>query len=248
MRKLLLGAGLVIVLFYLAWPTYSAHQIFGALQRSDARLLARKVDFPAVRTALRPFATREVDKALGQIEVPGGREIVDSLRRELAPGLVDSTLDTIVTPDGISRLYTEGPELSRAFAEIVAQNSGLLDALRKLVGGDDSGRGGLRLPGGIVIPGMGGFGLEKLMPEIFKTEPEAAKQTPPAQPGAKPVLRERAAKPEFGFGNVQDFYFTGPVSFVVAVSVDPKATRADLIAEMAFRDFDWKLVRLVPAR
>ena len=64
----------------------------------------------------------------------------------------------------------------------------------------------------------------------------------------KPVLRERAAKPEFGFGNVQDFYFTGPVSFVVAVSVDPKATRADLIAEMAFRDFDWKLVRLVPAR
>ena len=68
----------------------------------------------------------------------------------------------------------------------------------------------------------------------------------PQQPAASAPAAPAGEKPRFGLANVKSFRITGPASFAVGVARDKAATAPELIAEMAFRGGDWRLVGVTP--
>ncbi len=239
-----------LVLFYVVWPIWSVDTLFAALQRNDAAVLSSKIDFPSVRRSLEPAAIREVNRSLDQLGLSGGGVINDELKEQITPTIVKQALDILVTPENIGLIYTEGGDLGDTLYQLVLDTSDALKALAGLIGGNaQGGSGAMELPGGIRIPGLGGFGLEKLLPDVFKSAPEGdGAAAPKHKPRRKKRRRGQALDEDFGFDNLMDIRFLGWGSFEVDVAIDPAARRPDLTAVMTFSGFDWKLTGLRPLR
>ena len=223
MKKLILLVLLLALGFYVGWPAWSGYQIWDGLKRSDAPLLERKIDFPAVRETLRPAVAAEVDRSLASA---GG----SALQKQLAPELVELALQTVVTPQNIVAVFAGGPDALSSVTDIVGKKVGGLGGL--LPSGGGAAGGGSPLPGGLKIPGLGQLG------KAFGGDDKAAKP-------AKPATPKRAEKPvSYGFSNIKSFAFAGPLAFEVGIARDPNAKAADATARMGFKDLDWKLTGL----
>lgn len=234
--------------FYVLWPAWTGYQIKTALDAKDAATLERKIDFANVRTGLRPAATQKVtetfEKMQGQAG-PTGSLIASQLKGDVIPKIVDTSLNTLVTPANLIRVVNDGRSWKEAAERILQEQIGKfpLPGLGGSGGdGTTRGGGGLQLPGGLDLGGLA---------EKFGVNPKAleglgglggAKQAPAPAPAAT----GKEPPPSFGLANIKRFAFLGPLAFEVGVAKDANATAPDVTAQLAFTGFDWKVVQVVP--
>lgn len=250
MRTIIGLVVLAVLGFYVAWPGYSAYRIKTALDTDNAELLAAKVDFEQVRASLKPAVTAEVEKAMTAAVQQGGaanEALLQQLKGQVMPKVVDSALTAIVTPESILRFHRER-DYKATLAKIIAEKmgAGSLGALTGAAGGGAAG--GARI--GDVIGGIGkatGIDPGKMLGGLFGKKEPAAETSPPAGT-AKAAGGDsgEAAKPKFSLANIKSFSMSGPLGFAVGVAKDPAATLPDLTADLAFTGSDWKLVGLRP--
>lgn len=112
--RLLTGLAIVFAgLFYVAWPAWSAYQLKIALESGDAAGVERGIDFPAVRQSLRPAVTASIEQNLKEATkgTPGSDLIIEKMSKDTLPKLVETSLDTLLTPQSLIRLHAEGKSL-----------------------------------------------------------------------------------------------------------------------------------------
>lgn len=158
----LFGALIVLPagLFYVAWPAYSGYRIKTALESGDVTGLERGIDFPAVRGSLRPVVTEKVELSLKTIArgTPGSDFMIESLRAETLPRLVDAALDTLLTPQALIRLHADGKTIKDAIAGLARDKPDLAGQLGGLIG-DIIGRSGATTTppdGGVAVAALPG--------------------------------------------------------------------------------------------
>lgn len=242
MRKLFVLLLILGVLgFYVGWPAWSGWQIKQAFDTRNPALLETKVDFPAVRTSLKPIVETEVgrriDKAMTELG-GGGAVLGQRLKQEMAPKLAEAALNSIVTPANLVRIVAEGRDLRQSIERIIGDEMGKQGGLGAGAGTGGGTGGGIRAQvagriGGILGGGSNPSPVRTVDPN--ETQPKAATPTPAATPEKK-----------FSVSNIKHFAPTGLASFEVGVARDPAATASEVIAEMAFTGSDWKLVALKP--
>ena len=237
----ILGIIVVALLgFYVAWPGYSAYRIKTALDTGDAALLAAKVDFDGVRTSLRPAVTTEVEKAMTAAVQAGGagnEPLLQQLKGQVMPKVVEGALAAVVTPESILRILREGNDYKVTLIKIIGEKmgSGGLGALT----GAPNGGGGF----GDLIGKATGIDAGKALGGLFGKKDGA--------PAPAPVTDSAdnaggAAKRTFTMANVKSFAINGPLGFSIGIAKDPAATAADVTADLAFTGGDWKVVGLRP--
>ena len=230
MKRLILLAVLLILGFYVGWPAFSSYQLGAALERKDTATVARKIDFVSVRKSLEPVVTREVgagmDRYLGDLG-PLANMFGSTLKTQYGPKVVEATLNTLITPEAVVKLYAEKDDFRSAAERLV------MDELNKpnglfagLFGASKSSDGGPSMLDKAKIPGnsIGGFsesvqgklgGLGNLgslagaatgaggaggqMPDIKSVIVKMIEKAR-AQRGAKPVTETAAPKPSTGGG------------------------------------------------
>jgi len=216
--------------------------------------LAAKVDFPAVRESMRPAVSvaveRELDVQMKQAGGGLGGLLGGDLKKQLLPQLVDSVLATVVTPENIIKIASEG-DAAGSVRRILSEKMGdIAGKLPGLPGGGGAGGGG----SGAIIPGLpaaaGGLGqlgdLAKQM-GIGGQGPVPAAQAPqPAPAAAPPVSKSGASPASFGVGNIKGFSFDGPLGFAISVARDASQSAPDLTAGMSFTGGDWKITKVIP--
>ncbi|MGE5267008.1 MAG: DUF2939 domain-containing protein [Deltaproteobacteria bacterium] len=219
MRRLSVFAIILAGLFYVAWPAWSAYQLKNALDRGDVSGVERGIDFPAVRQSLRPVVTAGIEQNLKEVTkgAPGSDVLIDSFGKDTLPKIVEASLDTLLTPEAIIRLYADGKTL-REF--IRSLKSGQPD-LSGQIGGfvrDLLGKGGdTKAPDG----GVGRDGTAVAAPLV----PESRR---------------------LGLGNIKSAGLDGPLAITLGLARDPKATAPDLKVTMAFNGTGWRVTRLIP--
>jgi hypothetical protein len=123
MRRVITLLGLVLIAAYIAYPYLTMYWIDRALITNDETALNRLVDFPRVRDSLKADLKLEVlDKAHAEAQK---RPILGAfgaaLAGLLAPPLVDSAVDTMMTPQAIlnSEIVVEHQRKDESFAPFV---------------------------------------------------------------------------------------------------------------------------------
>lgn len=254
MKRLIALAILLLLGFYVVWPAWSGYRIAAALQAKDAAMLKSKIDFTSVRAGLRPVVEVEVGKELDKQAGQGlGSLLGGDLKKQMVPKLVDMVLDKVITGENVIRIASEGGNVAGSVQKIMmeqlSKSGGIpgLPSIPGLTGGGSgssgglpgglggvlagaagaAGAGGLKLPGGLNIPGMGGG----------QAQAPAA-----AAPAAAP---KSDAKPSFGMANIKSFGFS-PLAYTVGVGKDPAAPKPDATIKMRFTGFDWKITDIVP--
>src|SRR5215475_5090712 len=103
---LVLGMG-----YYIAWPAWSAYELQDAIKSKDLVTLARKIDFPSVRTSLRASAVEKLAELHDQPNSPlTGAVSSERNRKDVGTPIVDQLLKRAATPDGLLRITREeGP-------------------------------------------------------------------------------------------------------------------------------------------
>lgn len=270
MKRLVLLLVVALLGFYVAWPAWSGYQIRQSLEAKDAGKLAGKIDFPSVRKSLEPAVEKEVGTALdGYIASLGplGQLIPVQVRQQYLRTIVDTAINTLITPQNIIRIYGEKDNVRAAAEKILMEElgkpGGILSGGGAGAGGGDKAGGGV---GGMLdkMRGAGAFGEaagkalqgagvqgaqapqsgDVIKGVIAKMRANRAATRPESAPG-KP---EVGGKGGFGLSNIKQFGFNGPLAMQVAVAKDAAAVAPDVTAEMAFQGFDWKVTRLVPGR
>lgn len=270
MKRLILLAIVLALGFYVGWPAFSGYQLHAALERNDVSMVGRKVDFPSVRKSLEPVVTREVgagiDRYLGDLG-PVANIFGPVLKTQYGPKVVEATINTLITPENIVRLYAEKDNARSAAERIVMEELNKPGGLfAGLFGGSKGSDGGPSLTDRMKLPGgMGGFGegLQNQIAGGAGTGTGGAGQMPDiktvitkiieknrAARGAGPVTEAMAPKAPasggFGVSNIKHFGFNGPLAMEVGVAANGAAPKSDVLAEMAFTGSDWKLTCLVP--
>lgn len=214
----LISALLIVLvgLFYVAWPAWSAYQLKVALESGDVAGVERGIDFPSVRQSLRPAATAAIEQNLKDVTKgsPGSDLLIEKMSKDTLPKLVETSLDTILTPQAIIRMHAEGKSLRELIKSVKT--------------------GGPELMGQV-----GG-----LVRDLFGKKPVA--ETPSAAPpvvSAAPIVPESR---RLGLGNVKSAGFDGPLSVFLGLARDPAASGPDLTATMSFTGTGWRVTGLVP--
>ncbi len=249
MKRIAVVVLLALIGFYAAWPAWSGYRIKTAIETENEPLLESKIEFPAVRGALKPLVTAELERTIAQAlkdAGPLGGLIGGQLKGDMVGRMVDSVMNSIVTPANVIKIAHDGKNLKESVEKVVKEQlGGLGGGLGGVLGGGRSGGSEGQKPAG----GLGGLGgvLEKFGKrptgggEPGKA-PEAETKPAPSsgQAGATP------AKRSFGLSNIKRVSINSPVSFSVGVARKPEATEPDVTAEMRFTGFDWKVVSLIP--
>ena len=228
---------------WVAWPAFSAYQIYGGMKSADAGVLERKINWDSMRTSLRPTVKREVEKAIGGSGAKG-------FTGALMPQIVDAAMKTIVTPKGLAQVMAHGGDVSSAVSEIVSKQAGKLGGLGALAGGGDGGSGGGGLLGGLLgggdnKSGAGGI-LGGLLGNKKVREMAGDKLGGMMKKKEEPEMADKPSSPSYGLANIKRFAYTGLGAMEVGVAKDPAIDTPDVVAVMEFQDFDWKLTGLVP--
>jgi DUF2939 family protein len=112
MKKLALLI-LVLVLgmgYYIAWPAWSAYELQDAIKKRDLATLARKIDFPSVRTSLRASAMEKLAELRDRPNSLTNAVSSERNRKDVGTPIVDQLLERTATPDGLLRISREeGP-------------------------------------------------------------------------------------------------------------------------------------------
>jgi hypothetical protein len=273
MKRLLLLVLIVMVAgFYVGWPAWSGYRIHQALKTHDAETLERKIDFASVRVGMRPIVTGEVDKALDRMQRDAGSlsaAFAAAVRKDLAPRIVDAALHTFVTPQNVIKMVQRGGSVRdmvrQSMSEQMGRKSGraaiAAAAPMPMAGSEPERR----------TAGLGGI-MERLSrprgsadgiapSEPAETAPSAPDASPPpvsdpapaVPPASPPAMSEASTAPpppaprrQISFANIKYFSITGPLSFEIGVNRRAEATEPEVVVEMAFRDGDWKVIRVVP--
>lgn len=214
---------LALVGFYGLWPALSLKAIDASLKAGDPAALSAKIDFPAVRTSLKPVASAQMDKALDQLSKTGGIGGVlgGQIKGQMKDQLVDATLAGLVTPERIIRMYAEGQDIKELMANI-----------KSAAAGGEQGKAD----------------AGKLLGDLFGIKKTPAAAEPPAAPPApvQPAGTGAAPKSKYGLANVKGFGLRGPTGLWFGIAKDAAATRADVVVDMAFTGGTWKIVGLEP--
>jgi Protein of unknown function (DUF2939) len=244
MKRIIALAFLLLTGFYVAWPAWSGYQIHQAISGKNSALLESKIDFPRVRTSLKPVISAKISESVERLAGqagPTGALILGQLKGDMLPKIVDSTLTGVVNSDNIMRIATEGGNVKESIEKIVREQIGK----GGLPGGSDGGSG-IKLPGG-----MGG-GLGDLIGGLglgTKAKPANPIRDVTNEPTSKPASApagDAKAPAKFSLANIKTFRLNGPLSYVVGVAKDPSAVEADVTAEMSFTGLDWKVTGIVP--
>jgi hypothetical protein len=245
MKRLLLIVLFLALAFYVAWPAYTAYQINTALKTKDAAVLEQKIDFPRVRESLRPAVAQTVEQAYMRTQQQAGGvggNILAKLRQDVLPGLIDATLNTLVTPNSLAWAATEGKSfkeaIERAIRNQMARAGGVPGSA------DDAGaspsRSGINLGKVGEIAGRFGIDTGKVLGTTDGKAPAGDAQAP-ADGSQTPGEPKR-----YGMANIKSVMPTGPLSFEVGVAREAAAPAPDLIVEMSFTGLDWKVTALTP--
>ncbi len=262
MKRLIALLVVFLLGFYVAWPGWNGYQIASALKAKDSATLERKIAFADVRGTLKPIAVDKVgeiyDRQLkGQVG-PAGAAIVNQIKADVVPKIVDTALAQLVTAPNLIRVVTDGGTLKENAERILDEQvrkiglpgiGGISMPGATGAGGGSAAGGNVQLPGGIKLPGgLGGFG------DI------AGKMNIPGVPGlgggapgpapvatSSPASAASAAPPaSFGLGNIKRFGFLGPLAFELGVAKDAAASQPDVTLEMRFLGGDWRIVGVKP--
>lgn len=251
MRKLIALLVVAAIGFYGVWPAWSGYRIAAALQAKDETLLASKIDFPSVRESLRPVVSAEVEKRMTQPGGAAGGLLGGDLKKQLLPRLVDSVLQTLVTPANVIRIANESGGAAKAIEQIVteqlAKTVGGAGAIAGALGNQGAGQGGVgggNLGGvlGNVLGNAGGMNIPGLPGGLGGAQAPASAPTP----ASAPKSADTSAKPSFGLGNLKSFSFDGPLGMQIALAKDAASSKPDVTVGIAFSGADWKLVKLIP--
>jgi hypothetical protein len=113
-RKSRVGCGLFVIVLlglfgffgYVATGPYrTLSTLRNALSQGDATLLAQCVDFPTLRQNLKTQLSARANGGVNAV-VPSG--ILAQIAGGIAGSVIDATVDTFVTPTGLSRLLAGG--------------------------------------------------------------------------------------------------------------------------------------------
>jgi hypothetical protein len=250
MKRLLTLALLLLAGFYVGWPAYSGYEIKTALEAKDAAALSSKIDFASVKESLRPAATLEAERSLNDtVEKSGAAAGIlgAEIAKKVLPALVDASLDRLVTPENIIRIYSDGRAVKDSLSRIVKDQigkSGGIAGLGALIGkpapeGDTQTGSLTGILDAVVGKATGG--------DAGKAVTKAAPVRTVTEPASEPIAAASQQKPRaYGIGNIKHFALTGPLSVELGVAKEPEAKEADVAAEMTFRGTDWVLTALRP--
>jgi hypothetical protein len=255
MKRIVALALLLLVGFYIAWPAWSGYQLGSALATKNAGLLQSKIDFDRVRSSMRPTVTSKIEGEVEKFSAqagPAGAMILGQIKGDLIPKIIETTLATVVTPETVIRIVSEGGSVKESIERIMREQMSKSGGLPGLGGGGAAGGGGGSSGGlgGLAgalggIGGAGGGALGDLLGKAGKgRNPVRDVSDEPAKTEAPAA--EAKGSPKFSLANIKTFRLNGPLSYRVGVSKDAKATEADLTAEMSFTGGDWKITGLVP--
>ncbi|MDB5978356.1 MAG: hypothetical protein JWR07_5116 [Nevskia sp.] len=110
-KKIWIGVGVVVLVLaaaaYFTSPILAFSQLSAAARSGDRDRLEQVVDFPAVRESLKGQISASVMKAMGS-DPELRRNPFAALGGMLVPALTDRMVDSIVTPDGVAAMITQG--------------------------------------------------------------------------------------------------------------------------------------------
>lgn len=274
--RLLFLAVLAGLGFYVGWPALSGYQLHAALERKDSQTVGRKIDFPSVRAALLPVVTKEVDagmdRHLGTLG-PLASLVGPALKREYAPRIVEATVNTLITPENVVRMYAEKDDYRTVAESILLEELGKQGGLFGfLTGAGKSGASSgtslgdrVRLPAGLgglsesvqgqlgglsagnagsaAVPGIEIPDLKKVLKDMI--EKERARRIDGANREST-AHKASPGKDGFSVSNIKHFGFNGPLAMEVGVAKSASAQKSDVLAQMAFSGADWRLTKLLP--
>lgn len=265
MKRIIAVVVLALLAFYFVWPAFSAFRLNQGLKGRDVGLVASKIDFDGLRQSLRPAVERETEKAVDDALAKAGSlgaGLGGQLKGQFMGKIVDHALATLVTPEILIRIHSEGANFKDGVARIVKEQAGKLGGIPGPAGIGGLGEvlgGALGGNAGKVAGGLGGVGaaLDKLGGDkgiggLFGKKDEAPVNPvrtvpdPASAPAAAAPAAPAAPAPSYGLSNIKRFGFDSPLSFALGLAKDPNATEPDVTARMAFTGGDWKLVGLVP--
>lgn len=254
--KRLLGLIILVALgFYVAWPAWTGYQIHAAIQSEDHRTLSSKIDFPSVREGLRPAASAKINAMVqGQAGGPGGL-FAATAGKDIVPKMVDTSLDTLVTPENLIRMVKQAGSFGDLAGGLLSNQLGKVIAIPGLPSGSSStpgagSTGGFGNLGGLAsnLPGgigelAGRAGIDAAGKGLGQLGLGSGQAAPALAPSAS---ADQDEAPALGFANIKRFGFNGPLSFEIGIAKDPAATEPDVTAEMSFKDMDWRLTAIRP--
>lgn len=269
MGRLLFLILLLAIGFYGAWPAFNGYRIYQGLENNDPATLAAKVDFPSVRQSMRGPVLAQVDRRIEAVLKdlgPATGAVGEQIPRDNIEKVIDGALESVVEPKRIAEIYSSGGDLNGAIKDAVLEEinkMGGLAAVLKLdklldQGGDgQSGeQGSSGTIGGIKVPGALGDLLKNK--EVRDAVGNLAGKIvlDPAQLGGKlfPSREGKTGqpaaggggKPSYGINNIKSFGFPSALAMQVGVARSPSATDPEVTAEMAFRNYDWRVTKLIP--
>ncbi|MCF6200032.1 MAG: DUF2939 domain-containing protein [Hyphomicrobiaceae bacterium] len=255
MLRILFLAVAVFVGGWVAWPAFSAYQIYSGMKSADVSVLRDKINWDSMRASLRPVVASEVEKSIGKMGGKGlAGAMMPQLKRQFMPQIIDMAMKTVVTPKGLSQVMAHGGDVSSAVKKIVSKQVGKLGGLGALTGGGSGNSGGGGLLGGLLggdsqkgIGGMlGGLLGNKKVRELAGDKIGGVMGGMGKSDPAPEMEEDKPAKPSYGLGNIKRFAYTGLGAMELGVAKDPATEGSDVVAIMEFQNFDWKLTGLVP--
>jgi hypothetical protein len=238
---------------WVAWPAYSAYQIYSGMKTADEGVLQRKINWDSMRTSLRPVVAVEVEKAISDVGGQGvSGALMPQLKQKFMPQIIDLALKTVVTPKGLAEVMAHGGDVSSTVSRIVSKQLGKLGGLGALTSGGEGSDSGGGLLGGLLGGGKkGGGGLLGGLLGNKQVRELAGDKLGKVMGGSKTLepaveAETKTDKPSYGLGNIKRFAYTGLGAMEVGVAKDPKADISDVTAVMEFQGFDWKLTGLMP--
>lgn len=265
MKRLILLVVLLAIGFYVAWPAFTGYRIYQGLEGNDPATLAAKIDFPSVRQSMRGPVLSQVNTRIETVVKdlgPATKLIGGRIPRDNIEKIIDGALATVVEPKRIAEIYANGGDINAAIKEAVLAEidklGGLVKVLKldKLLAqgkeGEPSGAGasigGIKIPGGIgkflknkevsdaigSIAGKIALDPGKMAGKLFPASGDRARATPPK------------GQSSFGLENIKSFAFPSATAMQIGVARSPTAADPEVTAELAFRNYDWRVTKLIP--
>lgn len=270
MKRLILLVLVLAIGFYVAWPAFTGYRIYQGLEGNDPATLAAKIDFPSVRQSMRGPVLAQVNTRIESVMKglgPATKLVGDQIPQDNIEKIIDGALESVVEPKRIAEIYANGGDINAAIKEAVLNEidkmGGLVKVLKldKLLGqgGDNqdgtnaTGSNGASI-GGIKIPrGLGGLlknkevskAIDGIAGKVLLDPTKMAGQLFRGQ-ASKTDATKSAGKPSFGFDNIKSFAFPAATAMQIGVARSPTATQPEVTAEIAFRNYDWRVTKLIP--
>lgn len=197
-----------------------------------------------------------------------------ALRKDVAPRIVDAALHTFVTPDNVVKMVQRGGSVRDFVRQSIAEQTGRRGGRAASPSASEPATPAdtdlARRPRGLagVMERLGrpdSQGAKEEPPPTTTTAMPPPSVAAPATPAAPPMVSAPPAagpaspppaeasatsniirRPRYSYSNIKHFRITGPLSFEIGFNRREDAIEPEVIAEMAFRGGDWKVVRVIP--